>query len=166
MSGIERTSEGERAAGPSHFPAATGKLRYADGRGYREDGTMNDSPNSQRFIICVDFDGVLHSYDSGWKGATLIPDPPVDGAIEFLRRASRHFNVNIYSSRSHYEGGIEAMKSWLAKYGGDALVQELFFPKFKPPAKVTIDDRAITFNGPDDWPSIEELLEFEPWNKK
>ena len=35
-------------------------------------------------ILCIDFDGVLHSYSSGWKGARNIPDPPVTGAIEWL----------------------------------------------------------------------------------
>ena len=35
-------------------------------------------------IICLDFDGVIHSYTSGWKGAAVIPDPPVPGALEFI----------------------------------------------------------------------------------
>ena len=38
------------------------------------------------------------------------------------------------------------------------------WPTEKPPAMVTLDDRAITFTG--EWPSIETLLAFKPWNKK
>lgn len=40
----------------------------------------------------------------------------------------------------------------------------LHWPTSKPSAKVTLDDRAITFTGA--WPPIEELLAFEPWNKE
>lgn len=65
-------------------------------------------------ILCLDFDGVLHSYTSGWQGADVIPDPPVPGAIEFLAEASKHFRIAIFSSRSHQEGGISAMQLWLA----------------------------------------------------
>ena len=42
-----------------------------------------------RPILCVDFDGVIHSYTSGWEGIDMIPDPPVEGAIKWLWRATR-----------------------------------------------------------------------------
>jgi hypothetical protein len=48
-----------------------------------------------KLTICVDFDGVLHSYASGWKGAGVVADGPVDGAIEWLnahREAEEHNN--------------------------------------------------------------------------
>ena len=71
---------------------------------------MTDLP-----ILCVDFDGVIHSYSSGWKGARTIPDSPVPGAIQFLINAQKIFKVCIYSSRSRYFGGRWAMKRWLRK---------------------------------------------------
>lgn len=37
------------------------------------------------------------------------------------------------------------------------------FPREKPSAHVTIDDRAITFNGK--WPTMDFLHNFRPWNK-
>lgn len=124
-------------------------------------------------ILCLDFDGVLHSYTSGWKGADNIPDPPVPGAIAFLRETVKHFRVAIFSSRSNQEGGQRAMREWIGYW----MVQEresddeelswagaIEWPSEKPPALVTLDDRALTFTG--EWPSMAVLAEFKPWNKK
>jgi hypothetical protein len=125
-------------------------------------------------ILCVDFDGVLHSYTSGWKGASVIPDPPVPGAIAFLREAVKHFRVAIFSSRSHQDGGGTAMRSWLGEHimaeEPDIIMQDppwfaaIEWPLEKPAALVTLDDRALTFTG--EWPSMDALLTFTPWNKK
>lgn len=64
-------------------------------------------------ILCLDFDGVIHSYKSGWRGARCIPDEPVTGALEFIIKAVDHFHVCIYSSRSRYLFGRWAMRRWL-----------------------------------------------------
>jgi hypothetical protein len=113
-----------------------------------------------RPTLCLDFDGVLHSYTSGWKGADVVADPPVEGAQEFVRAAQEHFRVVVYSSRSKSPGGIEAMRKWMA----DNSFPVVEFAAEKPAAFVTIDDRAITFTG--EWPAVEELLAFKPWNRK
>jgi hypothetical protein len=138
-------------------------------------------------ILCLDFDGVIHSYTSGWHGANFIPDPPVPGAMFFIIDAHKHFEVHIFSSRSHQEGGKAAMQAWLkywlfkefdeGKYpkkltDGTSMdwdevnwaCQGCQWPDVKPPALVTIDDRAITFKGV--FPAIEALKNFKPWNKK
>jgi hypothetical protein len=116
-------------------------------------------------ILCLDFDGVLHSYSSGWKGADVIPDPPVPGALAFLREAVKHFRVAIFSSRSNQPGGLLAMQQWLGDHTEDGItLAELEWPLEKPPAFVTLDDRVICFTG--EWPSMEALLAFKPWNKR
>ncbi|MEM8791034.1 MAG: hypothetical protein AAGE80_05420 [Pseudomonadota bacterium] len=136
----------------------------------------------QKPILCLDFDGVIHSYTSGWKGADVIPDPPVPGAFQFINAAMPDFDVHIFSSRSNQPGGIEAMQEYM-RIGFTSLFQTMYFdavlivdrvelkvtkslkwPTEKPPAMVTIDDRAITFTG--EWPEIEDLLSFKPWNKQ
>ena len=66
-----------------------------------------------RPILCLDFDGVIHSYVSGWKGAHIIPDPPVEGATDFIMAALQRFDLAIYSSRSKSLRGRWAMKRWL-----------------------------------------------------
>lgn len=118
-----------------------------------------------RKTICLDFDGVVHSYTSPWKDATHIPDPPVPGAFEWITAIMQHYYVAIYSSRSNQAGGIEAMRYWLEQWGmSPETVDSIQFPLTKPAAHVTIDDRAITFTG--HWPSLREIQEFKPWNKK
>lgn len=114
-------------------------------------------------ILCLDFDGVIHSYVSGWRTADVVTDPPVPGAVEFIRAALKHFTVAIHSSRSHQPGGIAAMQAWLAEHSDAELVEQILWPDHKPPAWVTLDDRAVTFTGT--WPDIATLLAFEPWFK-
>lgn len=123
-------------------------------------------------ILCLDFDGVLHSYTSGWKGADVIPDPPVPGAIAFLREAVKRFRVAIFSSRSNQTGGQRAMREWLGYHACNERLSDdeelawlgaLEWPNEKPPALVTLDDRALTFTG--QWPSLDDLAAFKPWNK-
>jgi|ERR1700730_18774903 len=112
-------------------------------------------------ILILDFDGVIHSYTSGWKGAEVIPDPPVEGAFVAIEKYATFFDVCVLSSRSHQGGGIEAMKAWM-EYHCPGSTKWVRFPLEKPPALVSIDDRAIQFNGT--WPDPDRLLSFKPWN--
>lgn len=130
----------------------------------------NDLPEG-RPILCMDFDGVIHSYTSGWHGVDVIPDPPVEGALEFLKEATKYFEVHIFSARSHQLGGIKAMQLWLFR----SIVKEfpladinwyfkLKFPLNKPASFLSIDDRGFCFTGK--FPDPKELLKFKPWHKK
>lgn len=152
-------------------------------------------------ILCLDFDGVIHSYSSGWKGAHIIPDGPVPGALDFIVEATKTWSVAIFSSRSKSLRGRWAMKDWLYRHfvtwewnriedryqeligapadwtpftHGDvddvhrectaAIVKTIAWPWFKPAAVITIDDRALTFDGT--WPDLAALKSFKPWNKR
>jgi len=57
------------------------------------------------------------------------------------------------------------MYNWFVEQGAPAtLFTQLIFPTQKPAAYLTIDDRAICFNGI--YPSIFSMLSFQPWYKK
>lgn len=139
-------------------------------------GWMYDKPKNP--IILVDFDGVIHSYTSGWQGVANIPDPPVPGAIRFLLdhlplTEELHGAmvpeyqgpiVQIYSARSRSWRGRRAMKRWLMQHG----IHHSYFterllklPCRKPAAFLTIDDRALCFTGT--FPTTKEMLAFQPW---
>lgn len=66
-------------------------------------------------ILCVDFDGVIHSYTSPWVDEVTISDAPVPGALLWLWKATEWFDVQIYSSRSKTEAGVHAMRLWMAR---------------------------------------------------
>jgi hypothetical protein len=135
--------------------------------------TGGDQARREKPILCLDFDGVLHSYTSGWQGMVTISDPPVPGFAGFLQLAVEHFHVVVHSSRSAQPAGIGAMRSWLhdelcqaglsVEYAR-TLVDRIGWPHQKPAAFVTLDDRAVTFTG--EWPAIEQLRDFKPWYQR
>jgi hypothetical protein len=125
--------------------------------------------------ICIDFDGVIHSYERGWQNG-VIYGTVVPGFFEWIERVRSQFKLVIYSSRSKSPEGITAMSLWLHEQrnnwiaaGGQRDPVEplsLEFASEKPAAWLTIDDRAIRFTG--DWSSAEltpeAMLAFKPWN--
>lgn len=116
--------------------------------------------NGDKPILVLDFDGVLHSYASGWKGADVIPDPPVPKAQKFCEDAIDHFTLWVVSSRCSQPGGAVAIENWLTEHKFPRGMYVSIDGK-KPAAFATLDDRAITFNGV--FPSIQELLAFKSW---
>jgi hypothetical protein len=121
-------------------------------------------------ILCLDFDGVIHRYGKGWQNG-VIYDDIVPGFFEWAEAASEHFHLVIYSSRSKSDEGVMAMSMWMAQQrkkwreaGGKPALPDLSFEfaHEKPPAFLTIDDRALRFHGV--WPDVEEIRYFKPWN--
>lgn len=131
-----------------------------------------------RPILCVDFDGVVHSYERGWQDGTIY-GTVVPGFFEWVERAKAHFRIVIYSSRSKTEAGVVAMGAWLHEqrklwrlatgFPIAALEStELELTHEKPAAFLTIDDRCVRFDG--NWrdPALDPalLLAFRPWNQR
>lgn len=112
--------------------------------------------------VVFDFDGVIHSYTSGWHGEDVISDPPVPGireAIADIREAG--YEVVVVSTRCASMEGMSAVGEWLSN--NQIFVDGIY--KEKPPAIVYIDDRAICFDG-DASQLLNKINNFVPWNKK
>lgn len=125
--------------------------------------------------LCIDFDGVIHSYEKGWQDG-VIYGSVTPGFFEWAEQAAQHFDLVVYSSRSKTSEGINAMMVWLYEQrkkwraaGGMHEIEaplEFKFANEKPPAFLTIDDRAVRFEG--NWASLDPLAlkAFKPWNAK
>ena len=112
--------------------------------------------------IVFDFDGVIHSYKSGWQGCDIISDEPVQGIKETIDNLrEKGYEVVIVSTRSASILGRNAMEKWLAKY--NIVVDKI--SDIKPPALVYIDDRAITFEGNTDG-LVEKICAFKSWTEE
>lgn len=114
-------------------------------------------------ILCIDFDGVIHSYERGWQDGEIY-GTVVPGFLKWAEQAQKLFKLVIYSSRSGAPAGRAAMGRWLEGQGWDGEAIELHMAAEKPPAFLTIDDRCLKFEGRWDWLDPEHLLEFKPWN--
>lgn len=113
--------------------------------------------------VVFDFDGVVHSYTSGWQGHKCIPDPPVRGIEKALRDVHEAgYEVVIVSTRCSLMEGKLAIESWLDMHGLAPYVDKVC--KEKPPAIVYIDDRAICFDG-DASTLLDKIKKFKPWYK-
>lgn len=125
--------------------------------------------------ICLDFDGVIHSYNSGWQGTDVIPDKIVPGSLKFIKELKEHFQVLIFSHRSTQPGGIDAIKRWMEnaaweKFGDGLYVGEfsyqLEYPSERPDV-FTISknflahtSKCFPFTGK--YPNVKILLEIVP----
>ena len=124
-----------------------------------------------KYTVAVDFDGVLHRYDSPWVNAHTIPDQPVDGAIGWLHRTIQSFDVVVFTTRGKTWRGRRAVRRWLREFSGALWndgpgyrgIEAVKVTYKKLPALVYLDDRAMRFNGV--FPTANEIHRARPWNK-
>lgn len=112
-----------------------------------------------KLTLCIDFDGVIHSYSKGWQDGSIY-DAPVPGALDFIKEALKHFKVVIYSTRASTQSGQLDILNYLIDHKFPSNTLEI--TDKKPIAFLTIDDRAILFTGK--FPSIQEIIDFKTWN--
>jgi hypothetical protein len=112
--------------------------------------------------IVFDFDGVIHSYTSGWQGISVIQDPVVPDireAINYLRMDG--YEVIVVSTRCARPDGKLAVIRYLID--NHIVVDDVV--AYKPPAICYIDDRAICFDG-DALGLISKIRKFKPWYQR
>lgn len=129
-------------------------------------------------ILCLDFDGVIHDYKEGWLDG-VIYGAVTPGFFEWATVAKQYFTLVVYSSRSKTPDGVSSMFCWLKNQWGvwiatspeldgcdPVIYLDFEFAHEKPPAMLTIDDRAITFEGT--WAGLDPatLLNFKTWSQK
>lgn len=123
---------------------------------------VNVKETKKKLRILFDFDGVIHSYISGWDGVDLALDKPVNGIKEVIDKLHNdgNYEIVIYSSRCTHEKGIECIEKYCKEY--NIYYDEI--SNHKKAAYLTIDDRAICFDG-DSTTLIDEIKNFKPWQK-
>ena len=113
-------------------------------------------------IIVFDFDGVIHSYASGWQGVDVANDQPVKGIKEVIEQLRKKgYKVVIHSSRCSKLEGINCIEYYCNEH--NIVVDDVVIDK--PPAYLTIDDRAICFNPSNISSLIDEIENFKPWTQ-
>ncbi len=104
--------------------------------------------DSGKPVVCLDFDGVLHSYSSGWKGNDVIPDPPIDGAKKAVDTLRKRYKVVVNSARCMNRKGRKAVEAFLDEH--NIVVDEV--SEHKPAAIAYVDDLGVPFQG--DWDKV------------
>lgn len=123
-----------------------------------------------KMTLCIDFDGVIHSYEKGWQDGTIY-GTVVPGFWEWAVKTAETFDLAVYSSRSSTLAGRTAMRRWLDEqwiaWGGKG-DYPLVVAVDKPITFLTIDDRCIQFKG--DWSApelqIPAMVNYKAWNNK
>ncbi len=111
--------------------------------------------------IVFDFDGVIHSYVSGWQGVTVIPDAPIEETVATIKRLREEgYWVAVVSTRCADPYGMKAVRVYLKKHQikVDKVCAE------KPPALVYVDDRAVCFRPGTDL--YNQIINFKPWREE
>lgn len=92
-------------------------------------------------VLAIDFDGVIHRYNQGWKDGSIY-DIPVPGVKESLEKLSKKYTLVIHSARARSKTQIRMIQDWLTK---NNLSQYISRIEPKIVAKLYVDDLGVTF---------------------
>lgn len=124
--------------------------------------------------IAFDFDGVIHKYSKGWQDGSIYDEVNIEVITIIKQLMDNNYCVAICSTRDP----IQISEWWNKQNFGIPASPVISGQKFwnspgivgvfntKVPAQVYIDDRAICFNPNRTDTLLQDILNFEPWNKK
>jgi hypothetical protein len=118
---------------------------------------------TEKNVIALDFDGVIHNHDKGFHDGTIYGNP-IEGTKEALEILSRDYQLIIYSCKCNPnrplingKGGIELMWEWLEKWDLKNYISDIVVSK--PNAICYIDDKGIRFES---WEQILNKFNEKP----
>jgi len=102
--------------------------------------------------IALDFDGVIHSYKSGWTG-DVPKDPPMEGVREAMEKLIKDgWVLKILSTRKK-----ENIEKYLKEHDLDQFISGVYNTKI--PAQIYLDDRGVHFSNWDD--ALQDIKNFK-----
>ena len=115
--------------------------------------------DSDKNVIAVDFDGVIHKSSKGFYDGTIY-DEPVEGTKKGLEYLSKSYKLVVYTCKANPDRsliddktGTELIWEWMEKYDLSKYISDVVYGK--PNAKYYIDDKAICFI---DWNQILKVV--------
>ena len=115
--------------------------------------------DSDKNVIAVDFDGVIHKSSKGFYDGTIY-DEPIKGTKKGLEYLSKSYKLVVYTCKANPDRplidgktGTELIWEWMEKYDLSKYVSDVVYGK--PNAKYYIDDKAICFI---DWNQILKVV--------
>ena len=115
--------------------------------------------DSDKNVIAVDFDGVIHKSSKGFYDGTIY-DEPIEGAKKGLEYLSKSYKLVVYTCKANPnrplidgKSGTELIWEWMEKQDLSKYISDVVYGK--PNAKYYIDDKAICFI---DWNQILKVV--------
>lgn len=113
----------------------------------------------QQKNLAIDFDGVIHNDNEGFKDGTIYGDP-IEGSLEAIKMLSENFNIIIFTAKAkpdrpliNGKNGIQLVKEWLIKHGIETYISEI--TSEKPRAILYVDDKGFRF---DNWDNTIQFI--------
>ena len=122
-------------------------------------GFLSHVNESEKSVIVIDFDNVIHDMTMGYHDGTIY-GKPLEGAKDSLEKLSKKYKLIVYTCKANPKRplvngktGIQLIEDWLTEHEMNNFIDHVTFSK--PNAVCYIDDKAVEFT---DWESCLNSL--------